>query len=57
MYAQDGEDDPYYMTLHKLWTKMSETDWRTAVKSLYILHTIARDSQPADCAKFSTAMK
>jgi hypothetical protein len=45
------------MTLHKLWTKMSEADWRTVAKSLYILHTIARDSQPDACVKFSTAIK
>jgi len=26
------------MTLHKLWTKMCEKDYRTVVKSLYLLH-------------------
>jgi len=54
---QDSEDDPYYMTLHKLWTKMYETDWRTVVKSLYILHTILRDCQADACAKFGSAIK
>jgi hypothetical protein len=45
------------MTLHKLWTKMSEADWRTVAKSLYILHTIARDCQSDACAKFGVAIK
>lgn len=45
------------MTLHKLWTKMSEKDWRTVAKSLYILHTIERDCQMSDCQKFGAAIK
>ena len=45
------------MTLHKLWTKMYETDWRTVVKSLYILHIILRDCQADACTKFGSAIK
>lgn len=45
------------MTLHKLWTKMAERDWRTVTKSLYILHCISRDSKAEVCKKFGTAMK
>lgn len=53
----DSEDDPYYMTMHKLWTKMCEKDWRTISKSLYILHTITRDCQSEACERFSEAIK
>jgi hypothetical protein len=45
------------MTLHKLWTKMCEKDWRTVVKSLYILHCISRDSSLDACHSFAYAMK
>eukprot|EP01033_Poteriospumella_lacustris_P003480 gene3479-2570_t len=57
-YARsDSDDDPYYMTLHKLWTKMCEKDWRTVTKSMYILHCISRDSSTEACANFATALK
>lgn len=57
-YARaDSDDDPYYMTMHKLWTKMCEKDWRTVTKSLYILHCISRDSSVEDCGRFSEAIK
>src|SRR5690606_36211059 len=42
--------DPYRITLHKLWTKMCEKDWRTTVKALYLLHRIVKDLQPEDSA-------
>lgn len=45
------------MTLHKIWTKMSEKDWRTVTKSIYILHCISRDSSLDTCSKFSSALK
>ena len=41
------------MTLHKLWTKMCEKDWRTITKSVFILHSISRDCQADSCRKFS----
>eukprot|EP01039_Chlorochromonas_danica_P000517 gene515-556_t len=53
----DAEDDPYYLTMHKLWTKMSEKDWRTVSKSLYILHCISRDSSTEACSRFAAAIK
>ena len=54
----DGdEDDPYVMTLHKLWMKMTEKDWRTIMKSLYILHCISRDSSIDACNRFAETMK
>lgn len=51
-----GCDDPYYMTNHKLYMKMIESDWRTTLKSLYIFHTIFRESSPAICDSFRKAM-
>ena len=57
MWMQSTEDDPYHMTLHKLWTKMCEKDWRTVVKSLYVLHCISRDCSADACQRFATAIK
>lgn len=57
LLCKDSEDDPYYMTLHKLWTKMCEKDWRTVTKSLYILHCISRDSSTEACTSFAAALK
>ena len=45
------------MTVHKLWTKMAERDWRTVVKALYILHCVSRDSMQESCKKLSNAIK
>lgn len=52
-----SDDDPYHMTLHKLWTKLCEKDYRTVVKSLFILHCISRDSSTDACDKFAMAIK
>ena len=52
-----SEDDPYHMTLHKIWTKLCEKDYRTVVKSLYILHCVSRDSSADTCDKFALAIK
>ncbi len=51
------DGDPYYMTLHKLWTKMCEEDWRTAAKALVILHAVSRDCAADQCKKFSVTIK
>lgn len=51
-----GCDDPYYMTNHKLYMKMIESDWRTTLKSLYIFHSIFRESSPDICDSFRQAM-
>lgn len=53
----DADSDPYLMTLHKLWTKMCEEDWRSAAKALFILHTVSRDCAPDQCRKFAAALK
>jgi hypothetical protein len=55
--GQDSEDDPYYMTMHKLWTKICEPDWRTVTKSLYIVHCISRDSSVEACKRFASVVK
>lgn len=34
--------------LRKLWAKMSEPDWRTKIKSLYILHRVLRELPPQE---------
>ena len=52
-----AEDDPYHVTLHKLWTKMCEKDWRTVVKSLYIVHCVSRDCSVDACNRFALAIK
>ena len=52
-----AEDDPYHMMMHKLWTKMCEKDWRTVVKSLYILHCVSRDCSVDACSRFALAIK
>lgn len=31
------------MLLRKLWAKMSEPDWRTVSKAIYLFHSILRD--------------
>ncbi|KAG5191818.1 hypothetical protein JKP88DRAFT_266421 [Tribonema minus] len=36
--------------LRKLWAKMREPDWRTKVKSCYILHRVLRELPPRDDA-------
>eukprot|EP01034_Spumella_vulgaris_P021746 gene21746-27800_t len=56
-HEDDVDSDPYYMTLHKLWTKVCEDDWRTATKALYILHAISRDCTADQCRKFSSTLK
>jgi hypothetical protein len=33
--------DYYHMILHKLWSRMAESDWRTIAKALYIFHRVA----------------
>lgn len=53
----NSEDDPYHMTLHKLWTKMTEKDWRVVVKATFILHCVSRDSSTDTCEKFASAIK
>jgi hypothetical protein len=45
-YQISARYDIYDAVLRKLWSKMSEKDWRTTIKSLYILHRFSADGAP-----------
>jgi hypothetical protein len=45
-YQISGRYDIYDAVLRKLWSKMAEKDWRTTIKSLYILHRFSADGAP-----------
>lgn len=45
-YQISGKYDIYDAVLRKLWSKMIENDWRTTIKSLYILHRFSADGAP-----------
>ncbi len=50
-YEMPTEVNVYESILKKLWGKMTETDWHTVVKALYILHrqvTSYPNSSPDD---------
>ena len=48
--------NPYRVTLRKIWSKLTETDFRTTVKGLYLLHILLRYSQPEDALVFRTLL-
>ena len=48
----NSENNPYRVTLRKLWAKISESDPRTQIKALYLLHTLLRHSDPEDSIIF-----
>ena len=45
-YQISGRYDIYDAVLRKLWAKIAEKDWRTKLKSLYILHRFSSDGAP-----------
>jgi hypothetical protein len=45
------------MMAHKLWAKACEPDWRTSIKAIYILHTVARECSKNSWEKFSKSLK
>lgn len=45
-YQISGRYDIYDAVLRKLWAKMTEKDWRTKIKALYILHRFSADGSP-----------
>lgn len=45
-YQISGRYDIYDAVLRKLWAKMTEKDWRTTIKALYILHRFSADGSP-----------
>jgi hypothetical protein len=48
----NSENNPYRVTLRKLWTKVAEPDPRTTIKALYLLHMLLRHSDPEDSMIF-----
>lgn len=43
-----AENNPYRVTLRKLWKKMIEKDARTKLKALYMLHLLLIITEPED---------
>jgi hypothetical protein len=54
--VQSRNFDPYYVMLHKLWSRMSERDWRTVAKSLYILHRLWQSITVEDTRQLRTRL-
>lgn len=53
----DTSTNPYRVTLRKLWTKMMEKDWRTAIKALFVLHFLLAAVEPEDGVVFRTILQ
>lgn len=51
------EDDPYRVTLRKLWKKMVEKDWRTSLKALYLVHALSRQTPLKNSRALSKMLK
>jgi len=45
-YQISARYDIYDAVLRKLWSKMTEKDWRTTIKALYVLHRFSVDGAP-----------
>lgn len=45
-YQISAQHDIYEAILRKLWKKMTERDWRTTIKALYVLHRFSSDGAP-----------
>jgi len=45
-YHMSGVQDPWDFALRKLWSKMIESDWRTTLKAVYVLHRFGVDGAP-----------
>ena len=52
-----SENNPYRVTLRKLWAKVAEPDPRTQVKALYMLHMLLRESDPEDSVVFKRLLE
>lgn len=51
-----SEDYPYRVTLRKLWAKIAESDARTVLKGLYLLHVLFASSERADAAVYHSLL-
>ena len=49
-------EDPFRILLHKMWTKACESDWRTELKSIFLLHILTRDTKESTSLQLSTTM-
>lgn len=49
--------DIYDAVLRKLWGKMTEKDWRTTMKALYILHRFSADGAPEHAAALKARLR
>jgi len=56
-YQISGRYDIYDAVLRKLWNKMAELDWRTKLKSLYILHRFSADGSPEHQAALKARLR
>jgi len=52
---KNDDYNPYKVMLHKLWMRLSEHDWRTVCKALYILHLMAQKVHPDHSKHFMEA--
>mmetsp|Transcript_8459 Transcript_8459/g.26371 ORF Transcript_8459/g.26371 Transcript_8459/m.26371 type:complete len:504 (-) Transcript_8459:236-1747(-) len=51
------DDDPYRVTLRKLWKKMVEKDWRTSLKALTLVHALSRSTPVRNSRALSRVLK
>jgi len=56
-YQISARYDIYDAVLRKLWGKMTEKDWRTTVKALYILHRFSADGAPEHQAALKARLR
>ena len=56
-YQISARYDIYDAVLRKLWGKMTEKDWRTTIKALYILHRFSADGAPEHQAALKVCRK
>ena len=56
-YQISGRYDIYDAVLRKLWNKMTEADWRTKIKSLYVLHRFSSDGAPDHQASLKARLR
>jgi ANTH domain len=56
-YQISSRYDIYDAVLRKLWSKMTEPDWRTTIKALYILHRYSADGSPEHAPALKTRLR
>jgi len=56
-YQISSRYDIYDAVLRKLWAKMAESDWRTTIKALYILHRFSGDGDPEHAAALKARLR